>query len=142
MKKLTILILAILIGMGSLLAQEEKKEDKPVRDPFESGILIDNQTVKIPTRKTLEFIIEHRMGKIKDIKDLFGIYAASNIRLGLNYSLMDDLMIGFGTTKDQKLQDFRVKYVVFEQTRQNTIPVGIALYGNMAIDGREKKYSV
>jgi len=50
------------------------------------------------------------MGKIKDIKDLFGIYAASNIRLGLNYSLMDDLMIGFGTTKDQKLQDFRVKY--------------------------------
>ncbi|MCF8227327.1 MAG: DUF5777 family beta-barrel protein [Bacteroidales bacterium] len=138
MKKFTIILFALLIGAGSLLAQEEKKKDKPVRAPFESGILIDNQTVIVPTKKTLEFVIEHRFGEIKDHKDLWGIYAASNIRLALNYSLLDNLMIGLGTTKDQKLQDFRAKYIVFEQTRENTIPVGVAFYGNMAIDGREK----
>ncbi|MCF8236332.1 MAG: DUF5777 family beta-barrel protein [Bacteroidales bacterium] len=138
MKKFILFILITLMSTGAILAQEEKKEDKPVRAPFESGILIDSRTVFNPVKKTLEFNIQHRFAQIEDFNNLYGIYGASNIRLALNYSVMDKLMIGFGTTKDQKLQDFQLKYVILEQTRENTIPVGLAFYGNMAIDGRNE----
>lgn len=141
MKKTLIYIIVFIIGVGNLFAQEkEKKKDKPVRAPFESGILIDNQTVYIPTAKTLEFIIEHRFGEMNNgISDLWGVYAPSNIRLGMNYCVTDKLMLGFGTAKDKKLQDFRIKYNILEQTRQNTIPIAVTFYGNMAIDARNKE---
>jgi hypothetical protein len=141
MKKFFIIVISVLFVKFSLFAQEqEKKKDKPVRAPFESGILIDNQTVFIPVPKTLELIIEHRFGKMNNgISDLYGIYAPSNIRLGLNYSLNKKLMLGFGTSKDKKLQDFRLKWNVFEQTRQNTMPVAVTLYGNMAVDARNNE---
>ena len=34
--------------------------------------------------------------------------------------------------------DFQVKYNVLQQTRKNTVPVAVTLYGNMAIDGEKK----
>lgn len=138
MKRFAIIIIIFVFGLSSLFAQEEeKKKDKPVRAPFESGILIDNQTVYMPVQKTLEFIIEHRFGTMDNgMTDLYGIYAPSNIRLGMNYSLRDNVMIGFGTTKDKKLQDFRIKWNILQQTRKNTIPVSISLFGDFAIDGR------
>ncbi len=141
MNKYILILLSVFLCAGiNSTAQNDSivQKDKAVRSPFESGIIIDNQSVVVPIKNTLEFIIEHRFGKIDNLGDLFGIYAASNIRLGVNYSLRNNLMIGFGTTKDNKLQDFRLKYVLFEQTRKNTIPVGIAFYGNMAFDGRNK----
>lgn len=138
MKKFTIIILGLLLGASSIFAQEEKTKDRPVRQPFESSVLIDMQTVQIPYKGTLMFNIEHRFGTMDNgITDLYGVYAPSNIRLALNYSLMNNLVVGYGTTKDQKLQDFQVKWTALQQTRKNTVPVGVALYGNMAIDARE-----
>ncbi len=137
----------MVFGFGVILAQDEeapapkKKKDKPVREMFGSGILIDEQTSIIPEKKTLELLIQHRFGLIKNngISDLYGIYAPSaNTRMGLNYSILDNLMIGYGITKKNMYSDFQVKYNIIEQTRRNTIPVTVTLYANMAIDGRNK----
>ena len=70
------------------LAQEEAQtERKPARPAFESQVLIDNQTVVIPTKNTFEWDIQHRFGVIENgYDDLFGFYAASNIRLGFTYN--------------------------------------------------------
>jgi len=142
-KNTTIGLLMFLLMGGSLVAQEETVvEDKPVRSPFESGILIDNQTSVIPAAKTLEMLIQHRFGNFNanGIKDLYGIYApGANIRIGFNYTLINNLMIGYGITKNSMYSDFQVKYTVLEQTRSNSMPVSITLYGNMAIDGRNKE---
>jgi len=86
-------LLAILLTPVSLFSQDDeaKVEDKPVRTPFESGILIDNQTSVVPEKKTLELLIQHRFGKINanGVSDLYGIYApAANIRMGLNYTCL------------------------------------------------------
>lgn len=51
---------------------------------------------------------------------------------------MNNLMVGYGLTRNKMYSDFQVKYNVLQQTRKNTIPVAVTLYGNMAIDGREK----
>ena len=128
-------------GFAQEQEQESKPVDKPVRSPFEGGMLIDNQTGVIPVKNTLEMLIQHRFGSMDNgISDLFGIYAAgANLRLGLNYSLFDKLMIGYGLTKKNMYSDFQVKYALLQQTRSGKIPVAVTLYGNMAIDGRSEE---
>ncbi|MCF8379585.1 MAG: DUF5777 family beta-barrel protein [Bacteroidales bacterium] len=140
MKKILFAIAAILIVFQFSFAQEEeqaKPKDKPVNAPFESGILIDNQTNVIPTKNTLEMLIQHRFGKMNNgIKDVWGIYSpGANIRIGFNYSILDNLSVGYGLTKKNMYSDFSVKWNALTQTRKNTIPLSVTLYGNMAIDG-------
>lgn len=134
----------LVFAFGSVLAQETetetKKVDKPVRSPFESGYLIDNQTTVIQPVKTLEFAIQHKFGTVENGRsDLWGLYASgANIRLGLNYVVYKNIQIGLGVTKERMTTDFNAKWTILEQTRNNTMPIALALYGNIAIDGRDK----
>jgi len=141
MKKYIIGFLFMFIGTTLLVAQEEstaQENDLPVRTPFESGILIDQQTSQIPTAKTLEMLIQHRFGTFENgIEDVYGIYSSANIRLGLNYTILNNLMVGYGLTRTNMYSDFQIKYNLLQQTRKNTIPVSVTLYGDMAIDGRK-----
>ena len=78
-----------------------------IGNTFESIWLIDNQTTQVPLKKTVEFDIIHRFGSvINSYSDFFGLYAPSNIRLGLGYVPIDNLMIGAGITKEKLLWDF------------------------------------
>jgi hypothetical protein len=142
----------LVFAFGNVLAQETetevKKVDKPVRSPFESGYLIDNQTTVIQPVKTLEFAIQHKFGSVENgHSDLWGLYAPSaNIRLGLNYVVAKNIQIGLGVTKGgtadtnplKMITDFNAKWTILEQTRSDAIPIALAVYGNIAIDGRDK----
>jgi hypothetical protein len=136
MKKTLILVL-LSAFMVSLTAQEgaqTKENSKPVRFTFGTGILIDNQTVETTFKGSLELQIQHRFSLIENYHNLFGIYGAANTRLGLNYGVTDRLMIGAGTTKDYKLQDIQWKYLILQQTEDNSMPVSLSYYGNIVID--------
>lgn len=128
------------IGSTQLIAQEEDQGSRPVRDPFESAVLIDNQTVIVPTAKTLEFDMVHRFGVVENgISDFFGMYApGANIRLGLTYSVIENLSVGVGFTKLNKYVDFNAKYAILKQTRDWSTPVNLTFFGNIAIDTREE----
>lgn len=147
MKRIISLIFLLVGFLTFAWAQEETVEetvvekDKPVRSPFESGYLIDQQTSVIKVPKTLEFVIQHKFGTVENGRsDLWGIYApGANIRLGLNYVVAKNLQAGWGITKKNMYNDFNLKWTLLEQTRQNTIPVSVTLYGNVAIDSRSKK---
>ncbi len=145
MKKLNIFLLTLLFLPAFGIAQdgevvEPKVKSKPVRPMFGCPTVIDNQTVYIPTAKTLEVVIEHRFDKIENISNLFGIYGSSNIRIGANYSITNKLSVGYGITKLRMLSDFRIKYNILEQTRDNKMPIALTAYGNMGIDGRNESY--
>ena len=86
-------------------------------------------------------LIQHRFGSMENgLSDFFGIYApGANLRLGFNYSLLDNLMLGYGLTKKNMYSDFQAKYALLQQTRSGRIPVALTLYGNMAIDGRSEE---
>ncbi len=134
MKSIKYLFVIFLMSAFSAFAQEEAPDNRPVSNPFESGVLIDNQTVVTQSPKTLEATIEHRFGLWNNgITDVYGIYAPSNIRLGLNYTPMKGLVVGYGYTKDRKLMDFRVKYNIINQTRSESSPVAVTFYGNMGV---------
>lgn len=115
-----------------------KEKDYPVNATFESGYLIDAQTVVIPEVKTLEMVMQHKFGPIENgFTDLFGIYGSANIRIGLNFVPVKNLQIGAGITKKYMTTDLNAKWNVLQQTRKNTIPLSVTLYGVVGIDGRE-----
>jgi len=119
---------------GMVYSQDE--EDLPIRPPFETISLIDNQTTVSPYKGTFNFEIQHRFSKIKEVADLFGIYGTANTRLALAYGITDRIMVGLGTTRDYKLQDLEWKYSILTQTRSGRIPVSLSYYGNAVVDAR------
>ncbi len=119
---------------------EEKpaKDKRPVKDAFGSNWIINNQTMVVPTPHTMEFDINHRFGELKNgIKDMYGLYAPSNIRLGLSFTPIKNLQIGAGMTKAQMMYDFNLKWNPLQQTRSGSFPVFITYLGNMVIEGSE-----
>ena len=137
-------LLTMLMLNSNAFAQEEATEDtiveapkdRPVRPAFESGLLFDAATTTMQPAKTLEMIIQHRFGVIENgIHDFYGIWAPSNIRLGMNYSILDKLTVGVGATKFNKMEDIQLRYKVIEQTRSDKIPVTVMLHTVMGIDG-------
>lgn len=114
-------------------------KSKPVKNTFGSVWLIDNQTVMVPVKGTLELDIQHRFGTVKNgSEDLWGFFAPSNIRLGIGYAPVKKLFLGIGITKERMQVDLNAKYQLMHQTTDNKIPVSISVFGNMAVDSRNK----
>jgi hypothetical protein len=99
---------------------------------------VDNQTTYNLYKGSWVLEIQHRFSQIKEIADLFGIYGTANTRLGISYGITDKIMVGFGTTRDYKLQDLEWKYGILKQT-ESKIPVSLSYHGNFVLDARESK---
>lgn len=140
----SIFAVLFILCVFQLSAQEQstdQQDNRPVKDMFGATQLFDQQTVRSVLPHSFEFDIQHRFGLMKNgIKDLWGIYSSSNIRLGMTYGVNDHLSVGFGTTRNYKLQDFNLKYALLKQTRSGSIPLSISYYGNLVIDARDKTF--
>ncbi len=107
---------------------------KPVKNTFQSVWIIDNQTVMVPVKHTLEMDIMHRFGVIDEgYRDFWGFFEPSNIRIGMNYSPINNLNLGIGITKNNMMLDGSAKYAIIKQTK-GIYPVSVTYYGNMAIN--------
>jgi hypothetical protein len=151
-KKIYLLFIAFLFS-ASMYAQDNQnaKQDsinlaiaegkKPVDEQWGCTMLIDAETSLIPAKGSLELHIQHRFSNLSNgIHDLFGLYGASNIRMALQYSILDQLSVGFATEKDNKYQEFFAKGKLLEQNVSGSIPLSLTLYGNATISGRPKDY--
>ena len=136
-----LVLLFLLVSAFSYSQDEETSEEsdkRPQRAPFESAQFMDQQTVIVPTAKTLEFNIQHRFGLVDNgISDLYGIYAPANIRMGFSYTVIENLALGFGFAKFNKYLDLNLKYAIVKQRRDWSIPVSVTYFGDMAYDPRE-----
>jgi Membrane bound beta barrel domain (DUF5777) len=137
------IVLMLLLALPMLTIAQDKndkttKKDKPQRAAFENTWLIDNPTNVVYNKGTLQFDIQHRFGTVNGTNDMLGFWAPSNIRLGLNYAILDYLTLGVGTTKDNRLVDFNARVALLRQMRSDIIPVSVTFYGNVAIDTRLK----
>jgi len=118
-------------------ATEKPAKAKPVKNTFQSVWIIDNQTVLVPAKKTLEMDIMHRFGSVqKGYKDFWGFFAPSNIRLGVSYVPIEKLQVGIGITKRNLLWDASAKYSIITQT-PGQYPVSVSFYTNMGYDTRK-----
>ena len=133
---------AFMFGHQAVAQEDSSNVDKVVRKPrpvkntFGSAWAMDNQTVMVPIKGTMEMDIQHRFGTVNNgVKDLFGIFAPSNIRLGMSYAPINNLFVGVGITKEKMQTDISAKYAISKQT-PTKCPVSVTYYGNVVIDGR------
>src|SRR5690242_15092825 len=88
MKASSFIILSVIfLFTGKAFSQDEEKKEsddgkKPAKPAFASSLLMEDQSVLVPAKGTLQFDLQHRFGTVENgVSDLFGIYAASaNIR--------------------------------------------------------------
>jgi hypothetical protein len=123
------------LSTGQLFAQEEAA---PVMPAFETLTLVDAQTTASPYKGQFMLEIQHRFSQIKEIKDIYGIYGSANTRIGLSYGITDKLMVGFGTTRKNMLQDLEWKYAILTQTSK--LPISLSYHGNVVVDARDQKF--
>lgn len=139
-KLFTILVFAGLLGTAYAQDSTATEESAPeaVRDMFSCPSLIDVQTTINPMKGAKELIIQHKFSKIEKLSDLYGIYGPSNVRLAMHYGITEKLMAGFGTEKNNKLQEIYWKYAILTQ-KTSGMPVSLSYYGNVTIDARAEE---
>jgi hypothetical protein len=151
----TLLSVCLLLLNTVLQAQDVGKKEvttepaattkvKPVKNTFQSVWIIDNQTVLVPVKKTLELDIMHRFGTWnKGYQNFWGLFSSSNIRIGANYVPINKLNVGIGFTKTTAavipgstigdvpgpLWDGNLKYAIITQTK-GKYPVSVSYYIN------------
>ncbi len=123
------------LSSGLLFAQDEPT---PVMPAFETLTLVDAQTTASPYKGQFMLEIQHRFSQIEEINDLYGIYGSANTRIGISYGITDKLMVGFGTTRKDMLQDLEWKYAIL--TQNSSLPISLSYHGNAVLDARDQKY--
>lgn len=100
----------------------------PVTGTFKATQIVNLPTIESPGRKSLQFLIMHRFGKLNEgAYALFGLDNAS-IRFGLDYGITDRLAVGVGRSSLDKTFDGSVKYKLLQQS-QGGLPFSMSLYG-------------
>lgn len=140
------LVSCLLLHQAGLYAQDSTaaaKETappvkaKPVKNTFQSVLIIDNQSVMVPVKGTFEMDIMHRFGTVNNgYSDFWGLFASSNIKIGVEYAPINNLYLGIGLDKYDELWDGSAKYAIIKQTK-GQYPVSITYYGDLAIDTRK-----
>jgi hypothetical protein len=142
MKKI---ICAVFFGIFSLTAagqdllNELDKTVKPKKNystaTFKSTRIINGHSVETVARNHLDLRISHRFGMLNEgAYNFFGLDAAT-MRLGLEYGITDNLMIGIGRSTSQKTFDYFAKYKLLRQSSgPRGMPVSVtALFSADAI---------
>lgn len=141
------ILLPVCISYGiSLFAQEEdllklvdddnngKKEI--VKNAFKSPRVINSHSMEFLRPGTMDFRILHRFGQLdQGYKNFFGLDQAS-MRLGLDFGIMQNLMVGVGRSTFKKELDAFVKYApLLQSTGRRSFPLTIAFVSGVTMDG-------
>ncbi|MDG1277241.1 MAG: DUF5777 family beta-barrel protein [Algoriphagus sp.] len=123
----------------AMLDEDLSKEPVYTYATFKATRLINGQTVETISKKHLNFWISHRFGAVNSgfINNFFGLDEAK-IRLGLEYGITDQWLIGAGRSSMEKTYDFYSKYKVLRQS--NKIPVTVTAMGGWAINTMNTGY--
>ena len=120
----------------SASAAEDKSITERTLNTFYSTRLVTTQTVEITGKGSMDFRINHRFAPLNQgFYNLFGLDFVS-ARIGFDFGLSDNLMVGIGRTGTNKEGDAFLKYrVLRQQTGKKNVPVTISLLGTMAYRG-------
>ncbi|WP_425391244.1 DUF5777 family beta-barrel protein [Ekhidna sp.] len=113
-----------------LLESEEAADKGYVSATFKGTRVINGHSIETRSNGVLEFIISHRFGTLNSGYEEFWGLDFSNIRLGLEYGLTDNLNIGIGRSSFDKVIDAFVKYRFLRQSDRT--PVTATFFSSIA----------
>jgi hypothetical protein len=122
----------------SMLQKEVPKTKDYALSVYKGNRIINCQSTEQPAKKVMQFIISHRFGRMGgSIKEFFGL-DASNIRIGVEYGIIDNLSVGLGRSSFEKTYDGYVKWrIIRQQTGKWNIPITITAFTSMAITSND-----
>ncbi|QZE14056.1 hypothetical protein K4L44_16235 [Halosquirtibacter laminarini] len=137
LRKLNYVILLITISYTSYGQNRNTKDVFPLF----WGTNIENlQTSQTLPQGDLELRIFHRFGEISTgASDMFGVYAPSNITMGLAYGITSNLMLVFDTEKQNRFYDLSLKYRFLTQKTDNSIPLSVSYIFTTSYSGMDKE---
>ncbi|UBM59179.1 DUF5777 family beta-barrel protein [Marinilongibacter aquaticus] len=100
----------------------------PVSATFKSTRIINGHSVETVPKNHLDFRISHRFGKLNSgFNNLWGLDEA-RIRIGLEYGITNNLMVGVGRSSYLKEYDYFLKYrLVHQKANSRFNPVTVTL---------------
>jgi len=115
---------SFLFILGNIFAQDNLESllgsvnsDSLVINTFKSTRIVNNHSVELFSPKKLDLRISHRFGLLNSgFYDLFGLDQAK-IRIGLEYGLVNNCMVGIGRSTFNKSYDGYLKYVLLKQSK-------------------------
>jgi hypothetical protein len=133
-----------LAAQDDLLAMLEKEDaQKPTytQATFKAARLINGQSVETIAKQHLNFWISHRFGAVNSgfIDNFFGLDEA-RIRLGLEYGITDNLLVGVGRSTIEKTYDTYAKYKVVRQS--NKMPFTVTAFGSITSNTMKTGYTM
>lgn len=124
--------------MNSLV--EDNKPDA-ILATFKSPKLVLLQTNETQKKNNLAFWVGHRFGDIGGdfggSHTLFGLDIATDLYLGFDYGITDDLTVGVGRSKADETYNFLAKYRLLKQLEEG-MPVSVTLFGQGSWITREE----
>ena len=118
-----------------LLGNEKTKKER-IKYAFKSPRVINGHSMEFLNPGTLDFRILHRFGQVNQgYKNFFGLDQAS-MRMGFDYGILQNLMVGVGRSTYKKELDGYLKYAPIRQsTGPWSSPVTFALVAGITMDG-------
>jgi hypothetical protein len=104
---------------------------------FKSSRLILSQTTETVKKHNLNFLVIHRFGdaagKNGGGQTYFGLDDVSDVYLGFEYGVTDNLNIDIGRSTIGGLADLELKYAILHQTTDNSSPLAITVIGESGV---------
>lgn len=160
MKKIFFIVMLLTAGYGNVVAQKTAKdttasstdslmnsltgnqESEPVIATFKSTRLILSETSETIKKNNLNFMVIHRFGDVGGGagggKTLWGLDNSSDILIGFEYGITNNLDVDLYRSKYEQLLELGLKYNITRQKADNSMPVAITLLGRAGL----KPYSV
>ncbi|SHO64566.1 DUF5777 family beta-barrel protein [Algoriphagus zhangzhouensis] len=132
---LFVLIISFSAQSQDLLGQLENQQShvsKPVTAMFKGTRIFNGQSIELRGQGNLDVIISHRFGRLNSGGYNFFGLDDSNVRLGLEYAVLDRLTLGFGRNSVNKVYDGFVKGKLLEQKTIGS-PLSIVWMSDMSI---------
>jgi len=140
-------IIVCLLGPGVLIAQDtdllklvddDKGKKEIVKNAFKSTRVINGQSIEFLRPGTMDVRILHRFGQLdQGYKNFFGLDQAS-MRLGFDFGITQNLMVGIGRSTFKKELDAFFKYAPLQQsTGKHSFPLTVALASGITMNGLE-----
>ncbi len=136
LRNLTVPALALCLSAGAVAQMPRDRADPggPVDEVFWAPTVILTSSVTNLPQGNLNVTILHAFGIATDgVETLFGLDGSANIRFGIDYGVFDRLSVGIGRSRFDKLYDARFKANLLRQTKDDRIPVEVALKGDVGI---------
>jgi hypothetical protein len=109
----------------------------PLESTWKDTKLINMQTTKTVSPGVMVFRVQHRFGNMGvqsngGIHTLYGFDVVTDIYLGFEFGILNNLQVSVGRSKDNELLDAGFKYRPLTQ-KSKGMPISLALYGDAAI---------